>query len=61
MYNDSRKEDDRDTYDYVIFNDQGEVTTFENKDNAKFAFYLGKVDGVPYFLTDKGMYYLTNE
>jgi len=58
---DSMKEDGRDTYDYVIFNDQGEVITFENKDDAKFTFYLGKIDGVPYFLTDKGMYYLTNE
>ena len=46
---------------YQIYLNDAPYLKFENKDEAKFTFYLGAVDGTPYFLTDKGMYYLTNE
>ena len=43
----------------VFLEDQ--ILKYENKDDAKLQIYVGYLDGKAYFITDKGLYYLTNE
>lgn len=47
-------------YETVVF-DGDKLLKYENKDDAKLYMYAGYLNDKVYFITDKGIYYLTNK